>query len=679
MKPQRQRAIQSHFTTAGDLTVESGAVCLRLAKSIDQGIHIHRRLQKPDKGPWDLKCRQILNPNLPQVSPGQIQTIEHDFSTLSNKYQQTSVNLTSSAQNQQVSDAQAPLWILAATGAIIAGWALSLMDRGLDLSDESYYLNAAIDPWLYSQSSTLVGFVYHYLGYIIGWDVELYRQLNASLTMMLVGLLSYRMARNFGEKVRDSLLFSIAMLPLALAFFPSWVTSPSYNSLVVQGLLIVAIGIIPFPSGRWPCLLQSLTIAVGGWLTLMAKAPTAIAAGIVLFFVLLRTETSWLAVTIAALCWTVLLLFATMIAIDGSPLVFADRMRRGLEMVKLLDGGQMSTATLTFSLSSLLPQERLAIVVLLSISAIWTGLVRIFQFHRAALLAMIGSLAVIFLLLCNIHLFASRSEYGPLILLSPVAGSLAVIIFQRKASYGRSAVVAYAIGLLPFAAAVGTNNNFWSHSVSFAAFWAVAGLLLLLNRISLDDRMVSATALSQVAAVIIMLAAMTSPYRQVTSVFQQISPVSFGPGGHSLLINEEVAAYLSKLQKIAVDAGFKPRDPVIDATGHMPGALFALNAEAIGLAWMIGGYPGSMAHARRALSTVPCDKLADAWVLVEPDGPRRLDTTELISPPFAYETAGSLLSPRGEYQVRFRQELLKPAGDRQTRIKSCELIRAFPQ
>ena len=64
---------------------------------------------------------------------------------------------------------------------LVIGWALSLTGRGLDLTDEGYYLNWMADPQAFPATVTLFGFVYHPLFEMLDGDVA--RLLQASILM----------------------------------------------------------------------------------------------------------------------------------------------------------------------------------------------------------------------------------------------------------------------------------------------------------------------------------------------------------------------------------------------------------------------------------------------------------------------------------------------------------------
>jgi hypothetical protein len=130
----------------------------------------------------------------------------------------------------------------------------------------------------------------------------------------------------------------------------------------------------------------------------------------------------------------------------------------------------------------------------------------------------------------------------------------------------------------------------------------------------------------------------------------------------------------------AKNSGFKPGDPVIDLSGQSPTLLYAMGAESIGAAWMIGGYTGSLKYATAVMGRVSCEKLAAAWVLVEATGPRSIPT-ELMADmgamfPQNYKHAGtwSTADGAGGYIASRVQELYRPTNPADT-LKACKALR----
>lgn len=166
------------------------------------------------------------------------------------------------------------------------------------------------------------------------------------------------------------------------------------------------------------------------------------------------------------------------------------------------------------------------------------------------------------------------------------------------------------------------------------------------------------------------------PYRGTGPLSAETTPVQIGQGKAAVYINGETANYIEALQRLVRDAGFVFDTPMIDLTGHYPGALFALGAKPAGAAWLIGGYPGSTVLAMRMLDQLSCSEVARSWIVVERNGPRRFPDTLLlrygIDPQTDYESVGTADAPRGSFPTRFKHEILKPKRSIVDATLACE-------
>lgn len=213
----------------------------------------------------------------------------------------------------------------------------------------------------------------------------------------------------------------------------------------------------------------------------------------------------------------------------------------------------------------------------------------------------------------------------------------AVVIHRRFRMAGFISRPEYAIaGLflaMPHIYAFGTRTNYWSHGRSAAIFWVLVSVILI-GALIRDRKswlfifpMVLAT---QAVTSILLEAGRERPYRQPQPLQLNLSAVELGPESSTLILSQAYVEYISEARNAAQLAGLVPGTPMIDLSGQSPGLLFSLAAESLGQAWTIGGYPGSLDLARAALALAPCEKIANAWILLEPDGPRSL-SAELMA------------------------------------------------
>jgi hypothetical protein len=127
----------------------------------------------------------------------------------------------------------------------------------------------------------------------------------------------------------------------------------------------------------------------------------------------------------------------------------------------------------------------------------------------------------------------------------------------------------------------------------------------------------------------VILDAQNSPYRQTEAIAKQTSIYTNPHTNKELILPKDTATYLNDLSHLLHKTNFKKNTPVIDFTGHHPGTLYFMQAKAIGQAWMIGGYDGSNKLAALALIQASCREVASAWLMIEKDGHRRIDSSIL--------------------------------------------------
>ena len=229
------------------------------------------------------------------------------------------------------------------------------------------------------------------------------------------------------------------------------------------------------------------------------------------------------------------------------------------------------------------------------------------------------------------------------------------------------------IGLFPYAYAIGTNGDTWSLSSKAGIFWVASAILLIapLFRPQSRTAIIGCAVLFPFAISVMILAiGMEYPYRQ-PRLRSNSFLVSLQDRKSDLTVSAEFGHYISSLQALATQGGFRPGDPLIDLTGHYPAASVIL-ARAVGLPWMIGGYPGSEIVVSSALERMPCDLLAAAWILTEPNGPRALSEDVVANDGTHYEAVpGSRVSSTGSYPRKFKQIFLRPLHAKEVVAERC--------
>lgn len=523
-------------------------------------------------------------------------------------------------------------------------------DVGVDLTDEGYYFNWISNPWLYKYYVSQFGYVYHPLYKLLQNDIVLLRQANALISFLLAWCVVFNILRLCSQtqnpeepKMKWLLVTSFCFATPALFILMitgHWVSSPSYNSLTFNGCLVVALGVVlAFKHAPTSKNVPYFLIGLGGWLVFMAKPTSAgLLALVVVGLMLSANVKAWRKLLISAFTATIFLL-ASAYLIDGSATQFIVRFKTGLELVSIM--GSSHGAGHLFRLDFFPVCNYFLLKIGFLSFAIFAFLKATNQSGRplAITLVLIGVIALAVLVnLLNLKAhFFDPAKYHALIFLAILFASVLYFLFSPKQNHPQSNEKKLSINqliffflVLPYVYAFGTGNNYWQTGAGAAIFWLLASFLILSKQQLSQAKQLVLQVFTLLVVSTVMIDAMNSPYRQHSSVFTQSSPYINPHTGKAMKLEHDTANYLNNLRKKADFAGFKPTTPVIDLTGQTPGALYFLQANAIGQAWMIGGYPGSVPLASHALMQASCDDIANAWLLIEKNGKRSISDKVLL-------------------------------------------------
>ena len=607
------------------------------------------------------------------------------------------VTSTRSAEKGRTDIADRLLLLLAATGNLaLLLWLLYFARYGIDFTDESFYLVWMADPFQYESSVSQFGFVYHPLYRWLDGDVAALRQFNFLVTFALAALMVDALLHAITPQDRawDTLTriaIATGLGSASLAVFMLWLPTPGYNSLNLQAMLITAMGLAwSVAPGHRRQLAGLVLVGAGGWLSFMAKPSTAALLGILaLLFWTLSGRLTWRTALAPALSAGVLLL-ASALCIDGSVGTFIHRLELGLESGKLLGGGHGLDKLLRLDSFALNASEKTLFIALVSLPLVCTWLLQAERGPRrwAGGLLALGQLAALLAIVQGALPDVGLGQFqGMLFWAVPVTALLVAMPTWRSWTDHRPGMrVLLVITLLsmPYAFAFGTNGNYWWSAAFAAVFWTASAAAWVPTASGPKEAVrtfLPVVLVTQLVAALLLQHGMTQPYRQEQPLRQNGHTVEFGRPGATLKVSDAYAAYVETAVAVARGADFRPGTPVIDLSGQSPGILYAMQARNLGQAWMIGGYPGSHRLASFVLSSVPCETLAQAWILVEPGGPRSLPEALLTDfgadPTANYLEVGTWMTAPGAggYNEPRRQRLLKPARAQAQAMAACESSR----
>jgi len=572
-------------------------------------------------------------------------------------------------------------------------WVLWFSWYGIDLTDESFYLVWMSNPFSYSISATQFGFIYHPLYVLLDGNIVALRQANLLITFCLAwGLVNIFLKTIFNEqslRIGYRVSISAAFAVTSLIWLKVWIPTPSYNSLALQAMLIAVMGmLLSEKKTSHASIIGWFLIGFGGWLAFMAKPTTAAALGVLIIFYLWFVGKLNLRLLVISLVTTISLLVLSALIIDGSILGFIERLRGGSVVASILNGGNTKLPFFRIDSFNLIGKAKYFLIIgsLITAFAIYLsytkGILRNYIGTSISIVFALLGLAIILGFVPNV-LNAGYFQ-GLLIWVIPCGALLAGLMICRfkglLAITPTQWAITFCLLVLPHIYAFGSSNNYWYHGAQAGIFWVLAGITLLAP-ISSSKRFVSMLLSlgfsAQLITIIMIHVGIESPYRQPQSLYQNNYKLKIEKSGSDLILFEAYGHYFDEVIDIATKAGFKKGMPVIDLTGQSPGTLYFLDANSIGQAWTIGGYPGSAALAVEMLDKVKCEEIARAWLLVESNGSRKISPKILrnfgVNWLSDFEIVGSFKTAEGAggYKKARIQQLLKPVRPVDVATRAC--------
>ena len=423
----------------------------------------------------------------------------------------------------------------------------------------------------------------------------------------------------------------------------------------------------------------------------MGKPPSAAALAVISAIYLLLSGRFRVKCMLVACALTVALIVLSALLIDGSIVAFIERLRNAAA-----EAGKFHsryTFAGMFRLEDLLLQENtksalffLAATVFCAIWLTWVATGR-FTFI-AQIISATGAALGVFIIGHYFPLPSISVEHRALLIFSAplsvaFAGIFMALIGDRARIEWSQWALFLALLVFPYAYAFGTGNNYWSF-IGSAAVFVVLSALIVLGLIAMHPKLVPILLVFgislQTMVALQLIDGLASPYAQRHPLAENDVALDVGVPGANLILSSDHVRYISTAQKIAERAGFIRGTPIIDLSGFTPGFIYVLGGDAIGMAWTIGGQPGTREYVIQNLRRVPCDQLAVAWILAEPRGPMEIPAEVLAS--FGanlqvdFEMVGTIkspeLGPAFGYSGGRQQELYKPSRPREGAIAACE-------
>lgn len=516
---------------------------------------------------------------------------------------------------------RAASWIFGALGLSVAvasfAYLVASLDRGFDLTDESFYLQWIDHPTAFGIAQSLFGYVLSPVYHLLGERPAALRRVGAIATALGAASLLWAIVQASREpdEPRQDRGFAAAILMACAAasaatYYCWWIATPSYNWLPLPAAFLLLIALLLFYMGRREKLSAVLT-ALAGVLAFTGKPTAGIAfLGVYLIGALLAAGFSHRTMRhllisglacVAMLAVTALTLVNPRLATEQLQ-AYVDFFGAAPAIGGIFIGWKAPKAYYLALLSIAVALSRpRAVARLLGALTLVAAALTIYQMRHGAYASNQGALVGTACLAVIANCLAWRTS-------QPAPRLLAVLGLAQ---------------VLPWLIAMGSGNGITSQSSFYVALPMIGALGTAVLCFGRADWRTMATGLAAtLGAVAALLAANAAPYRLNPPLLSQDQPVTVGGG--QLRVDAPTLAFVTTLRRDAAAAGFVPGTPVLDFSGDTPGIAVLLGGRSPVYPWLVGGYPFSERFAATIIAHMTPTERRSAW-LVYSDAPRPFD------------------------------------------------------
>lgn len=506
------------------------------------------------------------------------------------------------------------------------------LDRGLDLTDESYYLLWIDHPNAYGIASSMFGFVLSPAYHFLEGDPAALRHLGLILLALVAAAMSWTAVRlNSHRKLLlvDEIVILFAAAATVVTYYYWWLPTPSYNWLPLVATFPLLTGILLVQHGK-AAVGSALLVGLSGVLAFAGKPTTGIGFALVYLFSVtvidgfsLRTLHH---IALSGIICLALTGLAAFIVID--PWLALAQARAYADFF----GIAPATGSLFRGLAAPLGYYVAGAAALMACCA------------RASVARWSGLVAAIAAVAVASRLFAV--SYGELQGMMVMTVSLAVVAnclaWTPERPGWRSLFVPLLAHIMPWFAAFGTTNSL-TNQVSLYVALPLTGVIATAYLCfgSRDWRAPATACIAPVFAVVALYNAAIAPYRLASGLNTQVYPVKVGGG--VLKVDSRTRDFIETLRRQAVEAGLKAGTLILDFSGDTPGIAFLLGGRPPVFPWLVGGYAFSDVLAAKIVSQLSPEQRRSAW-LVCSDAPRPFDLAFISSLGFDLENNYQVVS-----------------------------------
>ena len=527
---------------------------------------------------------------------------------------------------------------------------ISSVGHGFDITDNSYYILAM------QHQSEIYSTVRHdgYYNGLLLWLANgslAYTQLYGILVLIIVAFLFaselykytlYKFQEDYNTK--EFFIFIFPIVISSLAYYRSFLLTPSYNWLALIGTLLVvtfSLRIVTRKNinfDKW-LTIDYLLLSFAFNVAFMAKPSTAVVLLFIsiIYIIYERKNINIKKVLSSVILLTLLIVGLQIIYLDGGFELYLTRLLEDMQRLSLVNNMTIleRLKSMIFTLNSYIfekfyisQKHHLWYVVLVLMIFLYTIKTKKFEFNKNLFVLIIGVYLVLFLRYFQNHLGLIWLYYIEILFV--IIFLLNILFFNTKIKLSSLFIIVILVNLYSFAYYFGTTNNVVRHMAS-SIVYVVASLVFILHRFSRlthsNYLLVLFNIFVALSVLILINHANKHPYRLITPISKQAHKVDILGG---IYVDKVSKKYIEQLQKIKNKYAKNEQIYLIDMTGGSPGANVILEAGFFGQQWLSGGYKYSDKYVYRILKAYEnTNKLKKSWILIAPYGRRKLDNSIL--------------------------------------------------
>ncbi|WP_147307450.1 hypothetical protein [Mesorhizobium denitrificans] len=548
-------------------------------------------------------------------------------------------------------------------------------NKGFDITDESFYLLNIFYP---NRNIGAVSEFGQYLGLFSDFyphNVPFLRIFGVAFILCVSVYYSIFASRYLSSQFLIRTLLIIAFAISTLSIFRFWLITPSYNTFVLAGAMIVAASVIR-SINRAGLLGEEIRIAdalaIGGVLVAIGRPTSAIAVGGVagLWIACVCPYRQTLRIGVAAVCVFILLFLLHAAFLGGGVEPFLTRVNFAKDLAATLDAGHTFGDAIGRVLTALrdvpgqmfsTPSLAGALVTLIVFFIGWPPRLHLNE-KRMAQSCVAGVAALVAVTAYSTHVVQAVSSWGNLgvrlvllllgqFLFFKLAARLNGETFPKsnpEVANSSPVITALALASIALVAPFGGTGVMIGNSGTAFPLYVGSALFLAMAIIPPARWLLRVSVIYLLAflPVLFLFYVSMMPYRLPESMSHQTNPITLAGSDSPILVDGATANWVNALRSGALEHGWSEGTPLIDMTGATPGAALVLGANAPVTPWIVGGYKGSKSFAASVLAAAGSEILKDAWILTAPTGAAKNDEAVLseagLDFPSGYEIAAEV-------------------------------------